>query len=90
MNSKIGKRVYYFDLLKIISIGIIFIYHVMMDMYVIYPMHNMELLSNILLRPNVHLGMLACAIFIFISGATLKLNERNESILSILLILYIL
>ena len=78
----IRKRIYSLDLLKLISILIVFFYHVLMDMYVIHPMYNLKFLEIILIRPNVHLAMLACGIFIFISGATLKLNERDESILS--------
>ena len=53
-----------------------------MDMYIIHPMHNLKFLETIIIRPNVHLAMLACGVFILISGATLKLNERNESVLS--------
>ena len=77
----VRKRLYSLDLLKLISILIVFFYHIMMDMYVIHPMHNLKFLETILIRPNVHLAMLACGIFILISGATLKLNERNESVL---------
>ena len=43
-------------------------------------MHNLRWLEKILIRPNVHLAMLACSIFIFISGASLELNKRNESV----------
>lgn len=82
LNNGVKKRVYYFDLLKIISIMTIFIYHIMMDMFVIHPMHNFSFLEILLIRPNVHMIMVVCAIFIFISGATIKLNERNESMFS--------
>lgn len=82
MEGVIRKRIYSFDLLKLFSILIVFFYHILMDMYVIHPMHNLKFLETILIRPNIHLAMLACGIFIFISGATLKLNERDESLLS--------
>lgn len=78
----VRKRLYSLDLLKLISILIVFFYHIVMDMYVIHPMHNLKFLETIIIRPNVHLAMLACGVFILISGATLKLNERNESVLS--------
>lgn len=81
MGTIAKKRIYYFDLLKIISVLIVFLYHIYMDMYVIHPMHNLKTLESILIRPNLNLGMFACGIFIFISGATLKLNERDESVL---------
>ena len=68
------------DILKIISIMIVFVYHIMMDMYVIHPMHNLKFIEELLIRPNVHIVMVACAIFVLISGATIKLNERNESL----------
>ena len=79
MEGVIRKRIYSFDLLKLISILIVFFYHILMDMYVIHPMRNLKFLETILIRPNIHLAMLACGIFIFISGATLKLNERDEN-----------
>lgn len=78
----VRKRLYSLDLLKLISILIVFFYHIVMDMYVIHPMHNLKFLETIIIRSNVHLAMLACGVFILISGATLKLNERNESVLS--------
>ena len=82
MENAVRKRLYSLDLLKLISILIVFLYHILMDMYVIHPMHNLKFLETIIIRPNVHLAMLACGVFILISGATLKLNERNESVLS--------
>ena len=50
----------------------------MMDMYVVHPMHNLKFIENIIVRPNIHLAMVACGIFIMISGTTLALNNRDE------------
>ena len=54
----------------------------MMDVYIIHPMYNLKFLDIIISRPNLHLAMFACGMFVFISGATLKLNERDESVIS--------
>ena len=72
------KRIYSFDLLKIFSILIVFIYHIVMDMYQIHPMHNMKMFYDIIIRPNMHLAMVACGLFILISGATITYNIREE------------
>ena len=49
-----------------------------MDMYQIHPMHNMKSIYDIIIRPNMHLAMVACGLFIFISGATITYNIRAE------------
>ena len=74
------KRIYCFDIIKLISISIIYIYHVVMDMYVVHPMYNMKFIENLLIRPNVNLVMVAVALFIFISGATLTLSYKGENL----------
>lgn len=78
MINTIKKRIYFFDLLKILAISFVFLYHILMDMYVIHTMHNLSIINTLLIRPNMHMAMIACATFIFISGATLTLNKRNE------------
>lgn len=78
MELNIKKRIYSFDILKIISIITVFVYHIVMDMYQNHPMHNLNIIYDIIIRPNVHLGMLACAVFIMISGATIAFSRRDE------------
>lgn len=78
INSK--NRIISFDLLKIVSIFAVFMHHILMDVYIVHPMYNLKWLSDIMIRPNTNFAMLACAIFIMISGATLTLNKRNESL----------
>lgn len=74
-----GKRVYFLDFLKILAIGFVFLHHILMDLYVVHPMHNLSVLGTLLIRPNMNMAMIACATFILISGATLTINERDES-----------
>ena len=52
----------------------------MMDLYAIHPMHDLQILEVLIVRPNMNLGMIACALFIFISGATLALSKREEGV----------
>lgn len=54
----------------------------MMDMYVVHPMHDLSILEQIIARPNMHLGMIACGLFILISGATIALSNREEDLFS--------
>lgn len=78
MEKAAKKRIYCFDLLKIISIFIVFMHHIMMDLYVVHPMHNLKILEDLIIRPNMNLGMIACGLFVLISGATLALSGREE------------
>ena len=78
LEKTLKKRIYCFDLLKVISILIVFMHHIMMDLYVVHPMHNLKILDILIIRPNMNLGMIACGLFVLISGATLALKGREE------------
>ena len=78
MEKAAKKRIYCFDLLKIISILIVFMHHIMMDLYIVHPMHDLKILETLIIRPNMNLGMIACGLFVLISGATLALSGREE------------
>lgn len=82
MEQITKKRIYCFDLLKVISILIVFMHHIMMDLYIVHPMHNLKILETLILRPNMNLGMIACGLFVLISGATLALKGREEEPIS--------
>lgn len=82
MLSSKKSRIYCFDLLKIISIMIVFFHHIMMDLYIVHPMYNLKILEVLILRPNMNLGMIACGMFILISGATLALKGKEEEPIS--------
>ena len=82
MGETIRKRIYCFDLLKAISIFIVFMHHIMMDMYAVHPMSDLKVLESIILRPNMNLGMIACGLFVLISGATISLSKREEDFIS--------
>ena len=82
MEKTSKKRIYCFDLLKIISILIVFMHHIMMDLYIVHPMHNLKILETLIIRPNMNLGMIACGLFVMISGATLALKGREEEPIS--------
>ena len=51
-----------------------------MDMYVIHPMHNLKLFGDLTIRPNMHFAMIACGLFILISGATITFTNNNRDI----------
>ena len=51
-----------------------------MDMYMIHPMHNLKLIGDVTIRPNMHFALIACALFMMVSGATLKLNYDGNII----------
>ena len=80
LNQIVKKRIYCFDLLKLFSIFYVFVYHIYMDMYVIHPMHNLKLIEDVTIRPNMHFAMIACGLFIFISGATITFSNINRDI----------
>ena len=82
MTTTNKNRIYCFDLLKIISLVFVFTHHIVMDMYVTHPMHNLKIIEGLIIRPNLNLVMVACGLFVLISGATLALNKREESPLS--------
>lgn len=82
MGIENKNRIVSFDLLKIVSIFAVFMHHILMDVYVVHPMYNLKWLSDIMIRPNTNFAMLACCAFIMISGATLTINKRDESLIS--------
>ncbi len=51
-----------------------------MDMYVIHSMHNLKLIEDLTIRPNMHFAMVACGLFIFISGATITYSNKNRDV----------
>lgn len=53
-----------------------------MDLYIVHPMHDLKILDTLILRPNMNLGMIACGLFVLISGATLALKGREEEPIS--------
>lgn len=82
MSIESKNRIISFDLLKIVSIFAVFMHHILMDVYIVHPMYNLKWLSDIMIRPNTNFAMLACAVFIMVSGATLTINKRDESVVS--------
>lgn len=57
-------------------------HHIMMDLYVVHPMYNLRIFDTLIIRPNMNLGMVACGLFVMISGATLSINNREEGLVS--------
>lgn len=53
----------------------------MMDLYIVHPMHNLKFVETLMIRPNMNFAMVACGLFILISGATISINKRNEGII---------
>lgn len=51
-----------------------------MDMYIIHPMHNLKFIEDLTIRPNMHFAMIACGLFIFISGATITYSNKNRDV----------
>ena len=46
----------------------------------IHPMHNLKFIEDLTIRPNMHFAMIACGLFIFISGATITYSNKNRDI----------
>ena len=46
----------------------------------IHPMHNLKLIGDVTIRPNMHFAMIACGLFILISGATITYSNINRDI----------
>ena len=51
-----------------------------MDMYIIHPMHNLKFIEDLTIRPNMHFAMIACGLFIFISGATITYSNKKRDV----------
>lgn len=82
MSIENKNRIISFDLLKIVSVFAVFMHHILMDVYINHPMYNLKWLSDIMIRPNMNFAMIACCAFIIISGMTLTINKRDESLIS--------
>ena len=59
---------YFIDLIKIVSIFIIFVTHYLMDIGLLHNMFDVHKFYQFIDRPNIHLGMLSCSMFIICSG----------------------
>lgn len=46
----------------------------------IHPMHNLKLIGDVTIRPNMHFAMIACGLFILISGTTITYSNINRDI----------
>ena len=78
-NNVINKdRIIALDILKVICIFIVFIYHFYMDIDYVHNMYELNTIRDIIIRPNMHFALIACALFMMVSGATLKLNYNGN------------
>ena len=68
LQNILKGRFIFIDLIKIISIFIIFVTHYLMDIGIINHMFSVDRLYSFIDRPNIHLGMLSCSMFIICSG----------------------
>lgn len=46
----------------------------------IHPMHNLKLIGGVTIRPNMHFAMIACGLFILISGATITYSNIDRGV----------
>ncbi len=82
MSEKNNKnRILYFEFIKVISIFIIFISHFIMDIDLTRHMHDLSHIYSFINTKNIHIGLISCAMFVLISGATLCISysEKNLS-----------
>ena len=79
-SFKLKDRIIALDILKVICVFIVFVYHFYMDVDYIHHMYELNTIGNILIRPNMHFALVACALFMMVSGATLKLNYDGNII----------
>ena len=78
-NEKIKNRILSFDILKLLSISLIFLYHIVVDIYILHPMYNLKFFMDIIDRKNINFIMISVSIFITISGITTAINHKNTS-----------
>lgn len=71
-------RYIFIDLIKVISIFIIFVTHYLMDIGLINHMFNVDYIYSFIDRPNIHLGMLSCSMFIICSGFGLSVYAGKK------------
>ena len=81
-NNNIVKkdRIIALDILKVICVFIVFVYHFYMDIDYVHGMYELSNIKSIIIRPNMHFALIACALFMIVSGATLKLNYKGNII----------
>ena len=81
-NNNIVKkdRIIALDILKVICVFIVFVYHFYMDIDYVHGMYELSNIKSIIIRPNMHFALIACALFMMVSGATLKLNYNGNII----------
>ena len=72
------NRYYFIDLIKIVSIFIIFVTHYLMDIGLLHNMFDVNKMYSFIDRPNIHLGMLACSLFIICSGFGLSVYSEKK------------
>ena len=51
-----------------------------MDIDYVHGMYELSNIKSIIIRPNMHFALIACALFMMVSGATLKLNYNGNII----------
>lgn len=81
-NNNIVKkdRIITLDIIKVICVFIVFVYHFYMDIDYVHGMYELSNIKSIIIRPNMHFALIACALFMMVSGATLKLNYNGNII----------
>ena len=74
------KRYISLDVLKVICVFFIFVYHFYMDIDFVHNMCDLIYVKDLIIRPNMHFALVGCALFLMISGATLKLTYDGNII----------
>ena len=74
-----NQRRIYLDFIKVLSCFLVFIYHFVMDVHIIHPMFDLSVIFNLINRPSAHLAMVACSLFIIISGTTICISQNKNN-----------
>ena len=72
-----GKRIRYYDLLRILCTAFIIYYHMMIEL-VIEDIYPSEQISPLFSTPNISIATLGVAVFFILSGAGLTLSHNKE------------
>lgn len=78
ITSKKTNRILFLDLIKFLSISYIFIYHFICDVDTLHSMIDLSFITNLCLKPNFNMGVIATNLFVIISGATLAMSQDKS------------
>ena len=72
-------RLLFLDMLKLLSITYIFVYHFIRDIGELHQMIDLSDITNLFVKPNFNLGLIATTLFVIISGSSLAISHDKKN-----------